>query len=89
MLNDSSTPASTVYNKNAAGALLMSKAITNIRIADDGTVSFDFMGGTSGIQPIIEVTDTDNRWYDLQGRQLQGEPRQKGFYIHNRKKVAR
>jgi len=89
VLNDSSTPASTVYNKNAAGALLMSKAITNIRIADDGTVSFDFMGGTSGIQPIIEVTDTDNRWYDLQGRQLQGEPRHKGVYIHNRKKVAR
>jgi hypothetical protein len=78
-----------VHNKNAEGALLMSKAITNIRIADDGTVSFDFMGGTSGIQPIIEVTDTDNRWYDLQGRQLQGEPRHKGVYIHNRKKVAR
>ena len=89
VLNDSSTPASTVHNKNAEGALLMSKAITNIRIADDGTVSFDFMGGTSGIQPIIEVTDTDNRWYDLQGRQLQGEPRHKGVYIHNRKKVAR
>jgi len=89
VLNDSSTPASTVHNKNAEGALLMSKAITNIRIADDGTVSFDFMKGTSGIQPIIEVTDTDNRWYDLQGRQLQGEPRHKGVYIHNRKKVAR
>jgi hypothetical protein len=89
VLNDESTPASTVFNKNAEGALLMSKAISNIRVADDGTISFDFMGGTSGIQPIIEVTDTDNRWYDLQGRQLQGEPRQKGFYIHNRKKVAR
>lgn len=89
VLNDESTPASTVFNKNAEGALLMSKAISNIRLADDGTISFDFMGGTSGIQPIIEVTDTDNRWYDLQGRQLQGEPRQKGFYIHNRKKVAR
>ena len=89
LLTDESTPASTVFYKNAEGAMFMSKAITNIRVADDGTISFDFMKGTSGIQPIIEVTDTDNRWYDLQGRQLQGEPRHKGVYIHNRKKVAR
>jgi hypothetical protein len=89
VLNDESSPASTIFNKNAEENLFMSKAITNIRIADDGTISFDFMGGTSSIQSMTEVTDTDNRWYDLQGRQLQGEPRQKGVYIHNRKKVAR
>ncbi len=27
-------------------------------------------------------------WYDLQGRQLQGKPTQKGIYIHNGKKVV-
>jgi hypothetical protein len=88
-LTDETTPAATLYYENAEGVKFMQKAITNIRIADDGTISFDFMGGTSSIQSMTEVTDTDNRWYDLQGRQLQGEPRQKGVYIHNRKKVAR
>jgi hypothetical protein len=88
VLNDESSPASTVFNKNAEGKLFMSKAITNVRIADDGTISFDFMGGTSGIHPIIEVMDSDDSWYDLQGRRLEGKPTRKGIYINNRKKVA-
>jgi hypothetical protein len=88
VLNDESSPASTVFNENAEGKLFMSKAITNVRIADDGTISFDFMGGTSGIRPIIEVIDSDDSWYDLHGRRLEGKPTRKGIYINNRKKVA-
>ena len=88
VLNDESSPASTLFNKNAEGKLFMSKAITNVRITADGTISFDFMGGTSGIHPIIEVMDSDNSWYDLQGRRLEGKPTRKGIYINNRKKVA-
>ena len=87
-LADDTTPAATLYYENAEGVKFMQKAITNIRIADDGTISFDFMGGTSGIRPIIEVIDSDDSWYDLQGRRLEGKPTRKGIYINNRKKVA-
>jgi hypothetical protein len=31
----------------------------------------------------------DNDWYDLQGRKLQGEPKQNGIYIYKGKKVKR
>ena len=82
VLNDESSPASTIFNKNAEENLFMSKAITNIRIADDGTISFDFMGG------IIDVMDSYSSWYDLHGRRLEGKPTRKGIYINNRKKVA-
>ena len=87
-LTDETTPAATLYYENAEGVKFMQKAITNIRIDDDGTISFDFMGGTSGIRPIIEVIDSDDNWYDLQGRRLEGKPTRKGIYINNRKKVA-
>ena len=88
VLNDESSPASTIFNMNAEGKLFMSKAITNIRIAADGTISFDFMGGTSGIDAIKVMDDNPAVWYDLQGRRLEGKPTRKGIYINNRKKVA-
>ena len=88
VLNDESSPASTLFNKNAEGKLFMSKAITNVRIAADGTISFDFMGGTSGIDAIKVMDDNPAVWYDLQGRRLEGKPTRKGIYINNRKKVA-
>ena len=88
VLNDESSPASTLFNKNAEGKLFMSKAITNVRIAADGTISFDFMGGTSGIDAIKVTDDSPAVWYDLQGRRLEGKPTRKGIYINNRKKVA-
>ena len=31
----------------------------------------------------------NDEWYDLQGRKLQGEPKQNGIYIHNGKKVRK
>ena len=36
------------------------------------------------IRSVDNATDT---WYDLQGRRLNGEPKRKGLYIKNRKKV--
>lgn len=46
-LTDSSTPASTLYNANASGTYYMSKPITSITQNDDGTIAFDFMGGST------------------------------------------
>lgn len=91
-LTDDSDPAATVYKANAEGVNLMSKPVTNIRMADDGTISFDFMGGTTAIKDIIKFKDQSLKfkdpWYDLQGRRLPGRPLRKGLYIHNGKKES-
>ena len=42
----------------------------------------------TGIQTIEKTSDETAPWYDLQGRQLQGKPTQKGVYIHNFKKIV-
>ena len=46
-LTDSSSPAATLYNINAAGKYYMNKPITNITQNEDGTIAFDFMGGST------------------------------------------
>ena len=76
-LTDKSTPAAIVYNANKDGQTTLNKAITNIQMADDGTISFDFMGGTTDIKEVGKVND-DN-WYDLQGRKIANPTR--GLYI--------
>jgi hypothetical protein len=86
-LTDDSDPEATVYAANADGIMLMSKPITNIRMADDGTISFDFMGGATAIRGVKSVAVKD-QWFDLQGRRLPGRPGRKGLYIHNGKKES-
>lgn len=46
-------------------------------------------GEASGISPVIRTIEADgsNRYFDLQGRQLDGKPTAKGLYIVNGKKV--
>ena len=59
--------------------------ITNIRMTDDGLVSFDFRGGDqSGITPA--VVPSQRSYYDLMGRRVTGRPG-KGIYIIEGKKV--
>ena len=87
-LTNETTPASTLFNQNAEGTTFMSKPISNIRIASDGSVSFDFMKETSGINAVEIIEQTDDVWYDLQGRRLQGKPTRKGLYIYNRQKIT-
>ena len=43
-------------------------------------------GETTGIAT-MNVRELDNKWYTLDGRQLQGQPTAKGLYIQNGKKV--
>ena len=91
-LTDDSDPAATVFKANADGVKLMSKSVTNIRVADDGTVSFDFMGGTTAMNDIIKFKVQSSKfkdiWFDLQGRRLPGRPAQKGLYIHSGRKIV-
>ena len=42
---------------------------------------------TEGIQGVKVVNTVDNRWFTIDGRQID-KPTQKGLYIHNRKKVV-
>ena len=86
-LTNDSKPAATLFTANTDGLKLMSKPITNIQMASDGTISFDFMKEASGIHHVQADVD-DAPWYDLQGRKLQGRPIHKGLYIHNGQKES-
>lgn len=88
-LTNISSPAAVLFTANADGELFMSKAITNIRVASDGTVSFDFMMDPSGIHSIQTDEGHTSLWYDLQGRQLPGEPTKPGLYISSGKLILR
>lgn len=81
---DTSLPPATTYS----GTQLLSKPITDIQEFDDGTVTFNFMGGIlvdiSELQFPQSPTAT---LYDLQGRRLSStSPLQPGLVIKNGKK---
>lgn len=58
------------------------KSISNIRMGDDGRISFDFIHeGTSLRSPGRSMEDQPVAWYDLHGRQLPAPPRKPGIYI--------
>ena len=59
--------------------------LTNIRLSDAGTISFDVIA--TGINSAVSSDSGDDNWYDLQGRKLSGRPTRKGIYIYNREKV--
>ena len=86
-LTDATVPAATLFNANADNTKFMSKPISNIRVDNDGIVSFDFMKVPSGIREVPLVSPDSDAWYDLQGRRLQGKPTRKGVYIYGIKKV--
>ena len=46
-LTDYSNPASVLFTPNTEGKNFMGKAITNIKLSEDGTISFDFMNPNS------------------------------------------
>ena len=82
-LTDSSDPAATVFAANAEGKYFMSKAITNIRLSEDGTISFDFMKASpAGVSDLAADTKASiTGWYDLNGRRLSSPPHSPGIYI--------
>ena len=87
-LTDDSDPAATLFTANAEGLLLMGKPITNIQLADDGTISFDFMktAEVGIVEPRFD-TSANFGWYSSDGRCLGAKPTSKGLYIHNGQKV--
>ena len=81
-LTDTSTPAATMYNANVQGLKLLGKSITNIQMADDGTISFNFMmDEVDAVEDILTDGDTIVGWCALNGQQLNAQPVQSGVYI--------
>jgi hypothetical protein len=70
-LTDQSTPAAKMQTKNTAGESMLSKPITNIKMSDDGLISFDFMGGTTGINDLRILDENgESCIYDLSGKRV-------------------
>lgn len=75
----------------------MNKPITNITQNSDGTISFDFMGGSTtniitGINIINQSTEAQNgRIYSIDGRYLGNDQDklERGIYIINGKKIIK
>lgn len=96
-LTNTSIPNASVYNANTDGSKLMNKPITNIVRNADGTIDFDFMGGSdtniiTGIKAIRTMNiECDKRIYDLHGRYVGTDMNAlpKGVYIIGGKKIVR
>ena len=76
-----------VWVKNAleVGA---NKCWLSIGASSARTLNIVFDDAT-GVKEVIEVNEvSDNSWYDLSGRKLQGKPNKKGVYIMNGRKVV-
>ena len=85
-LTDTSVPAAKMNYPNENGSTQLAKPITNIRMSDDGLVSFDFMGGIPDRIASLDIQPaTSHQYYNLQGQQVL-VPR-RGIYIVNGKKV--
>lgn len=89
-LTDTSEPMAILYN----GPATMGKSITNITQNEDGTINFDFMGGsedniiygTTAIRDIkADVTPASGKTYTLDGKEAPKGYR--GVVVKNGKKV--
>ena len=93
-LTDTSSPAATIYQ----GGTTMGKPITNITQNEDGSIDFDFMGGSNdniitGIHFVEndEVPSFGQGVYSLDGRYMGASANglDKGIYIVNGKKIVK
>lgn len=83
-LTVNSVPAGQWYYPDIEGQTAFDKHITNITMDEDGTVSFDYMGGGT-LLSVQGVTTTTAQQpaaiYDLNGRQQQSLQGRRGIYL--------
>lgn len=80
-----------LYNQNVDSTYVIDWSIEDIAQDADGNISFKFVAayqGSTGMKSVVARED-DDKWYDLQGRQLNGRPSRKGIYINNGKKKVK
>ncbi len=82
-LTDTSIPNTEMINENSEGSKLLAKPITNIKVTDDGLISFDFMGGVPTAIRQVSAQPQKTACFDLSGRQYQGF-KKSGLYIERR-----
>ena len=88
-LTETTTPSYKMHNMGALGYYSLRKPITNIRVSDDGLVSFDFMKeGQTPVGRLVAPQGKDKSgYYSLQGQRIENRKLSKGVYIHDGKKV--
>lgn len=69
---DNTSPAAEVENVTEKFTYTLGKPVENIVKNPDGTISFTFMGGTSGIEESVSTTEQGETCWDLQGRRSDG-----------------
>lgn len=70
-----------LFNNNTDGTKCMNKPITDIVESADGLISFKFMGGSTAIDDIRNVSDNDaEEWFTLDGIKID-KPIRQGIYI--------
>ena len=62
--------------------LSVPSAISNVK-----ALMIVFGGDATGVNEVNEVIGVNDKWYDLNGRKLNGMPTKKGIYVKNGKKV--
>jgi len=81
-LTDTSVPSAIMRTYNANHKKLLGKSITNICMAQDGTISFDFMLEPAAVDS-RQGNSNNDIWYDIDGRRLISKPDAPGIYINN------
>ena len=69
---------STAFDPNKAFVAGSQKSATRLALVRDGATAIDL---------VTTPDEGEGKWFDLQGRQLDGKPSKKGLYIRDGKKV--
>lgn len=69
---------STAFDPNKAFVAASTKSATRLTLVRDGATAIDL---------VTTSDEGEGKWFDLQGRQLDGKPSKKGLYIRNGKKM--
>ena len=69
---------STAFDPNKAFVAGSQKSATRLALVRDGATAIDL---------VTTPDEGEGKWFDLQGRQLDGKPSKKGLYIRNGKKM--
>ncbi len=98
IIYSSSNPKVATVNSSTGAVTLVGGGTAKITASYEGrphyfpadNVSYSLtVSGSTGIETVTNELMTDDCWYSLDGRKLQGEPTQKGIYIYKGRKIRK